>query len=195
MRYIDIRPDLLGAGVLEVIERVDMEVVLGCMEGMNEWYEEKLPLWGVLRVYGEDGVCGDDENVTVSCRLPMHGGGDIHASAKYFRDDRESGRFRPAVYCYKCQRVLNSFWYVHTQEKERRGRNLRGVLKFIYERFGVEPPLSLWWEWDDAAGSSRGVEEVVTDLFTGLLGVVRKKGIDRVGYHGDLKRILMGGVV
>ena len=71
MRYIDIRPDLLGAGVLEVIERVDMEVVLGCMEGMNEWYEGKLPLWGVLRVYGEDGVCGDDENVTVSCRLPM----------------------------------------------------------------------------------------------------------------------------
>ena len=94
MRYIDIRPDLLGAGVLEVIERVDMEVVLGCMEGMNEWYEGKLPLWGVLRVYGEDGVCGDDENVTVSCRLPMHGGGDIHASAKYFRDDRESGKVK-----------------------------------------------------------------------------------------------------
>lgn len=194
MRYIDIRPDFLGMGVLEVLDKVDMEVVMGCMVDMNAWYEVELPLWRVLAAYGSGGVGEGDESGVVSCRLPGHGGEDFHASAKYFRDDRESGRYRPAVYCYKCQKVLTSFWYVHTQEKARRGLNLRGVLKFIYERFGVSPPLKLWWDWDDSVVSASSMEKEVgsVGLFTGLDGMLRKKFVDRVGYHADLKRVLCG---
>lgn len=147
MRLIEERPEFHTMSVLEVIRNIPNAVITGTFHETNEHYSQYLDLTRVLSKYGAE-VYEGDRDAHVSCTLITHNGLDRHASARYFAYDSHTGEKRPSFYCYKCQRILTSLWYVYAMEKDYRGLNFRDTLVHIYQTYKVSPPITTWLQYD-----------------------------------------------
>lgn len=113
-----------------------------------DYYVEHLPLWKVLNYYmGADELDEYTEEYQVPCLLPDHGSGDYHRSARYYMYDRETEEESPAVYCFKCSSVKNSFSLLMEKERNEDGK-LIDVFNMIEEKWGVPFPKDIILDFD-----------------------------------------------
>ena len=196
MRLIELHPSWLTANDPErIIEEIGNEALFALTQATAEYYEQHLPLWRVMNHYGIDDIYSDTEQSYVPCKLASHGTVDKHASASYFTMDRNSGEYRPAFYCYKCQKMLTSFWYTYQMEKDwNEVTKFRDLYKFIWQTFRVPPPLELWFNFDpeehfaDFGADSTQVDVAV--FFEDALRVRALKEVDQPAYLQNLARLL-----
>lgn len=199
MRQIELHPEWANASPLQVIEEISHEALNQLFEQTAEHYAKELPLWQVLNHYGVDEVDASMDSAYVPCKLLSHGGEDRTASAKYFTEDRNTGEHRPAFYCYKCQKMLTSFWYHYTMQRDFfEVKSIREVLKHIYTTFGIAPPLDLWFNFDltEYFASFDGVATTdVSVFFKEAIEVRGMKSQDPVLYLHRLARLLASAPV
>jgi len=198
MRLQDYHPHWVTADPRQVIDEIGSENLALLIPTTAEYYEKTLPLWRVLTHYGCEGVGPNDETAYVPCKLPSHGGEDRNASARYFTQDRETGEFKPAFYCYKCQKRLGAFWYTYIMERDLSDRNLRDTYKFIYDTFQVPPPIDLWCQFDPTQMSfddNATTETDPTPHFEAALAIRAIKQVDPHLYLTRLKALLASGTV
>jgi len=105
-------------------------------------------LWKVLNHYGIDEPDAATEQAQIPCLLVEHGSSDRHSSARYFSFDRETGTHKEQVYCYKCSKILNSFWYIYKYERDFHELNIKDVFLFITKTFGTPFPSDLILDFD-----------------------------------------------
>lgn len=148
MKLRDLNPELVKLNTEDLIQRVKYSYIFALMDQISEYYSESLALWKVLNYYGIPEPDAEIEQCQVSCLLVEHGSGDKHASARYFSFDRETGLRKEQVYCYKCSKILSSFWYIYKYEKDYHELNMKDVFIFIQKTFGVQFPKDLILEFD-----------------------------------------------
>jgi len=147
MKIREKHPDIAGDIPLSLfIQKVDKGYLLAQMDEIATYYSEHLPLWQVLNHYGLD-VDPDTDKQYVHCVLPEHGGEDRHASASYFRYDRNSGGEEPKFYCFKCEKALSSLWFVVHMLKAQ-GRSLFAAFEEIANIYSIPFPRDLILEMD-----------------------------------------------
>lgn len=195
MKLIDLHPEWARMAPRDILEKIQSDTLFHLLEITAEYYSEQLPLWRVLNYYGVDEVDANTESAHVPCRLLSHGSVDKHTSARYFTIDRNSGDYRPAFYCYKCQRMLTSFWFLYKQERDISERNLRQIYEFILDHFRIAPPLDLWFEFDPDTHftfDENSEPDVVLASFERATKIAELKSVDPKLYLQSLKNILLG---
>jgi hypothetical protein len=159
MKVRIMRPEMVTANEDEFLGNLNFQYVYPLFGTIAEWYGEYIPLWRVLNHYGIWDVGDDTDEEQIQCLLIDHGSEDTHASARYFLHDRETDERREAVYCYKCQRLLTSFWYIYNMEKDRHGLTSVEIFHFIWEKFGVAFPRDLYLDFDPSAHYDYDMEQ------------------------------------
>lgn len=201
MRLIELHPDWSGVNDPEkIIDEIGNEALFALTSATAEYYEQHLPLWQVMNHYGIEDVAADTEQAYVPCRLASHGTYDKHASASYFTVDRNSGEYRPAFYCYKCQKMLTSFWYTYQMEKDWNDlTKFRDLYKFIWRTFRVAPPLDIWFNFDaEQHFMDFGSDDTAVDVsvfFREALQVRAMKEVDPRAYLRHLARLITSATV
>jgi len=148
------------------IDQVPPDALSLCSSFIYEKVNENFPLSKFLRVATKEDIYDGDEQCQVSCFLTSHGSMDSNKSARYFREDRETGEVSPAVYCYKCSSVLHTFGYVYTWMKQQDEKsNTRSVLKYLLETFSFTIPIEQINEYevsldDDSSNRKRNLVEL-----------------------------------
>jgi hypothetical protein len=194
LRLLDLFPEWRSADSDTVVDAIRFETLCATMSQVDAYYTQALPFWRVLPFYGIDTVTPESDQEWIPCRLASHGTQDKKASASYFRLDRNSGEVRPAFYCYKCAKMLTSFWFVYCMERDFSNRNLKGVFKFIHQQWGVPPPLDIWFEFDPeiyyAEGGAEGRSRDPAPYFREADEVAKLKNIDPRLFLSRLKQVL-----
>lgn len=147
MKLRDAYPELCNFSSDALIRKVDPGTLSACLTDIGDAYSLALPMWRVLVHYGEY-ANQDDSGRSVRCLWSTHGTEDKNRSAKYFASDRNTGQERGAVYCYKCQKSLTSFWYVHQMMKDQGLTALADTIKFVEVTFGVPFPRDVLLDFD-----------------------------------------------
>lgn len=141
-------PDLVTAPSAELLRKLSRETLFAVLPDLAEAYTTLLPMWQVLHHYGQDYVTQHDTEKQVNCVWVSHGTVDKNRSARYFATDRNTGAPRGAVYCYKCQRSLTSFWYVYRMEHDLHERSLFDTMLLVEATFGVKLPRDVILDFD-----------------------------------------------
>lgn len=158
MKLRDKYPSMVDMEPSTLFRKVDISTVIACLDPISAYYVEKLPLADVYNHYGTQlldplGVywphlSTDESEANINCILPSHGGADRHRSGKYYQIDRNSGEYRPSVYCFKCQAMKTSLWLAHAIERER-GKDLLDTFDLIYNTWKVPHPRNIVLDFDD----------------------------------------------
>ena len=160
MKLRDKYPSLAEMQPSVLFRRLDRQPVFAGTAEIANYYTQELPLCDVYNFYGDqlsaqyDGyfphLDSDTSEANISCLLPSHGSADKHRSGKYYSFDRNSGEYRPSVYCFKCQKLSTSLWLVFAIERER-GKDLLDVFDVIFNNFRVAHPVDIVLDFDDEA--------------------------------------------
>ncbi len=195
MKLIELYPHWREAPDSLIVDEIGTESFGNLVQPTAAYYKSVLSLPAVLGYYGAGDVGFDDDSAYVACKLASHGGEDRHASARYFRLNRETGELDPAFYCYKCQKAYNSFWFTYYMEKDWHGRNLRETIKFIESEFHIPIPRELWFSYDAAVFYSEDGGKIIEDptlAFIAVESVLELKATDIPAYLQRLKKIMLG---
>lgn len=141
-------PELEVCDLEIFLEKISNSSIYNLFLEIAKKYEQQIPLWKVINFYRDADLSDYDDEVQVTCSLAEHGSGDKHKSARYFKYDRQTGELRPAVYCYKCNRVLTSFWYIYRKERDFRDLDLKGIFLHIWKVWGIDFPRELILDFD-----------------------------------------------
>lgn len=192
MSLLKMNPKLKDYSTKDLLKMVSYSTLYLIVEDISKYYTDKLPLANVMNFYGITNVDTLSEKAQVPCLLLEHGSRDNHASARYFKMDRETGAVRPSVYCYKCDKLLTSFWYVNKMEKDYRELDIKDVMLFIKKNWGVEIPKDLILNFDlDNYYSLENLEQkdARVEAFKKAIELSKVKQIDPVAYLEQLKMI------
>lgn len=148
MKLRERHPDLVTTPSAELLRKINRETIFATLPELAEAYTTTLPMWRVLHHYGQTHINEHDTEKQVNCLWLSHGSIDRNRSARYFSTDRNTAEARGAVYCYKCQRSLTSFWYVYRMEHDSHERSLIDTLLFIETTFGVKLPRDVILDFD-----------------------------------------------
>lgn len=148
MKLRDRYPDFVTLSTAELLKRLSRETLFALLPDLAEAYTHVLPMWQVLHYYGQTHVHEGDTEKQVNCLWLSHGTVDKNRSARFFSTDRNTGTARGAVYCYKCQRSLTSFWYVYRMEHDTHERSISDTMLFIEATFGVRLPRDVILDFD-----------------------------------------------
>jgi hypothetical protein len=195
MKQIELYPHWRTSPASLIIDEIGHEAFGNLVQPTAEYYKSVLSLPAVLEYYEAGEFNQDADSAYVTCKLATHGGEDRHASARYFRLNRETGEFDPAFYCYKCQKSYSSFWFTFYMEKDWHGRSLRDTIKFIDSDFHIPPPLELWFNYDASTYYAEDGGKIIEDptlAFVAAEKVLELKDSDVPLYLKNLKRIMLG---
>lgn len=194
MKLLELHPEWLSKGPRDILTEIQSDTLFHLLDITAAYYEQALPLWRVLNYYGVDTIDANTESEHVPCRLLSHGTVDKHTSARYFTTDRNTGEHRPAFYCYKCQKMLTSFWFLYKQERDISERNLRGIYEFILDNFNIAPPIDQWLEFDPDLHftfDENAEPDLTAARFEQALKVRMLKQVDSKLYLEGLKNLLL----
>lgn len=148
MKIRDIHPEFINLSEEDFISQIPYPPIFNLFMDISDYYDKELPLWQVLRNYGIYDVDEYSDQIQINCLNLEHGSTDFHKSARYFSINRETGEYRPSVYCYKCNKLLTSFWYLYKYEKDHHSLNIKEIYLMIWKKFGVKFPRDLVLEFD-----------------------------------------------
>lgn len=148
MKFRTLHPEFVNLPEEDFIDRIPYQTVINLFMQIADYYNENLKLWEILRTYGIYDVDEYTEQAQVSCLCVEHGSSDHHKSARYFSVDRDTGNHRPAVYCYKCNKLLTTFWLLYKYEKDHHDLNSKEIFKLISKTFRVPFPRDLILDFD-----------------------------------------------
>lgn len=147
MKIRDAYPELCNFSSEALLQKIDPSTLHSCLTDIGEAYAIALPMHMVLSHYGEHVGAGDSDR-SVRCLWSTHGTEDKNRSSRYFPIDRNTGQPRGAVYCYKCQKSLTSFWFVHQMMKDQGFTQLEDTIKYVENTFGVPFPRDVLLDFD-----------------------------------------------
>ena len=164
------------------------------LDELSDYYTKNLPLWRVLVHYGID-ADDSDEQRQVPCLWRTHGGPDRKFSARYYPIDRNTGEWRPAVSCFKCQTMKTSLWYVYEVENWHRQRGIADAMSFIEYQFKVKVPRHIFLDFDPlaAASLSAAQQAETVKLFQHALAIRQQRyAFNDPEYRSQVFGLLLG---
>jgi hypothetical protein len=194
MRLFDWHPHWHTADPAKVIEEMSQENLFLLMAQTSAYYDEKLPMWAVLRYYGVEEVDSQIDKLHVRCVLPTHGGTDTHKSGSYYRFDRDTGEERSAYYCHKCGSRKGPFWFTYAMEQGNNQAKLKDVYFHILRNFRCPPPVNLWGSFDptDIVIDGGDVKVDHTSGFRAAIALRDLKTTDPTTFLQTLRGMLAG---
>lgn len=147
MKYKDTHPEHVHLRTKDFLSEVPPQAIFNVFKDLIDWYQVNLPLWVVLNFFGEH-LTGNEDEQQVQCRLPEHGTRDNHASARYFSYDRDTGKQKQTIHCFKCQKSTNSIGLLFKHLTQTQGMKPVEVFQFIEDNFQLEFPKSIVLEFD-----------------------------------------------
>ena len=148
MKFRLSHPDFENFSDEEFIDKVPYDKIIHLFMKIADYYNKSIPFWRVLQSLGIYDVDQHTEESQVSCMLIEHGSADSHKSARYFSHDRDTGEYRPAIYCYKCNKLLTTFWFLYKYEKDNHGLNSKEIFKLISSKYKIPFPRELVLDFD-----------------------------------------------
>lgn len=132
----------------DFFKAVQWGTIFNLFSQIAEYYDNALSMISILRYYGLDYVGEGEDHIQVNCLLVEHGSRDVNKSARYYSYDRNTGEPKEGVYCFKCQKYLTPFWYIHKLEKEYREISIIDFFLWIKVVFRVDFPRDLVLDFD-----------------------------------------------
>lgn len=199
MKLIEQYPDFATIPTETLLQKVSRDTLFATLPDVSELYSSALQMRNVLKYYGQDHISSGETERQVNCLWMSHGSVDKNRSARYFSTDRKTGETRGAVYCYKCQRSLTSFWYTYRMEADIRGLSLNDTILFIERTFGVKFPRGPILEFDYDkfySFSTETANQMNTLVFFEQAAKVRSlKEVDLPAFCQSLYALYMDGAI
>lgn len=171
-------------GTEELISKLPPYALGALMDQISKYYSNHLPMWRLLKYYGED-IGSDVHEQQISCPYPEHGTADTHKSARYYGYSRENDERESSIYCHKCHKRRTSLWLAYAKRGAEEEEKLPQVFVWIEKQFGVPFPAEMVLDTDDddllnldPDGAPR--QEAVDNLFLRAIAVrqARAEGAD-----------------
>lgn len=196
----ELEPGWVALPTGPLLERVPFHVLHALVGPISDWYKAALPMWAVLRFYGDD-VGPYDQEKQLRCRLPTHGGADSRPSARYYAQDYKTHGAFGGIHCWKpeCKRKT-SFWYVYAMEKARSEARYSDVFLFIEHWFRVPFPRDIVLDADPervlvAEADTAAQDDLARRFLQAGLLRRRLKGVDRATFAAAMAEIALGRTV
>ena len=133
---------IMQKSTAEFLKEIPLRYLVDMMPTLEEFYEESYSMLPILRDYGVE-IDSVSDNQQVNCSFKEHGTSDNHKSAKFFYEDRNTGKKSERVFCWKCQKVCTLFWYILKQAKDWKDLKMVDALVAAESRYGYRVPRSL----------------------------------------------------
>ena len=148
MKVRELHPDWISTTNSDLLERIPFDILLAVMDSVVTHYNGLMSLAGIINSIGRDTVSAELGEQQIHCVFIEHGSRDTNKSARYYTHNRETGAEEEAVYCYRCGRMLTTFWYFFRHLKDQQGLNLREYLQTLDGVYGLPFPRDLVLNFD-----------------------------------------------